>query len=139
MDTCNESLSRRVTEILQSSVHDAHVDLIRRLFNLALNPLRCRLCSTVALEPADDFHGSHLWKPHFASMERSFELVRVWETAEFENGGFLDVQRQLAGAITNRYREPETFAIAGPYVAAGRRLLYTNPIQLPERLLGFVQ
>lgn len=139
MDTCNESLSRTVTEILQSSVHDAHVDLIRMLFNLAVSLLRRRLCSTVALEPADDFHGSHLWKPHFASMERSFELVRVCETAEFENGGFLDVQDQLAGAIPNRYREPQTFAIAGPYVAAGRRRLYTNPIQLPERLLGFVE
>ena len=45
MDTCNESLSRTVTEILFSSVHDAHVDLIRMLFNLAVSLLRRRLCS----------------------------------------------------------------------------------------------
>ena len=65
MDTYSNILSGRVREILPSSIHDANVDLIRKLF------------STAALEPADDFHRSHLWKSHFASTESSFELVRV--------------------------------------------------------------
>ena len=93
MDTCNESLSRRVIEILQSSVHDAHVDLIRMLFNLALSLLRRRLCSTVALEPADDFHRGDLREPQFAFNVSGVELLCIGDAAELEGSSLLHVQR----------------------------------------------
>ena len=105
--------------------------MARRVRVCALGQLTRRLCSTGGLDSSYDFHGSHLWEPNFAGLEGIFELVCIFDAAEFESGVLLDVQRERARAVADRHREPDTFAIVGADVAARGRLLHTDPIHLP--------